>query len=164
MVPKSSQNLSQIDFRGGLEATLEQPVCRSCPSTSFLLILVNFGTPFGDQFGVISGILLIVFLLIFWHLFFHKIIDKSSKKVKYFRNLLKIWPWVDFLWFSVHRVFERPYSVFALFHWFALLQTARKTYFRKHFSVLFENPILAWLRDDKFMICIFVVVSIGNVF
>jgi len=61
MVPKSTPNLSKIDFRGGREATLEPPVCRGCPKTSFLMILLNFGTPFGDQFSVMLGILFFVF-------------------------------------------------------------------------------------------------------
>ena len=65
MVPKSSQNLSKIDFRGGLEATLEPLVCRGCPKTSFLMILLNFGTPFGDQFWVILGIFFFCFVMIF---------------------------------------------------------------------------------------------------
>ena len=53
MVPKSSQNLSEIELWEGLEATLEPPVCRGCPKTSFLTILLCFGTPFVDQFWVI---------------------------------------------------------------------------------------------------------------
>ena len=57
-----------------------------------------------------------------------------------FRNLLKIWPWIDFLWFSVHRVFKRPYRVFAIFHSFALLQTARQTYFLGTFFDTFREP------------------------
>ena len=61
--------------------------------------------------------------------FFHTITQKSSKRYpKYFLNSLQIWPWVDFLGFFVHPVFERPYSVFAIFYWCDLLQTARKTY------------------------------------
>ena len=47
---------------------------------------------------------------------------------KWCQNLAKIWPWVEFFWFSVHRVFERPYNVFTTFHWLALLQSAGKTH------------------------------------
>ena len=54
---------------------------------------------------------------------------------KWCQNLAKIWPWVDFFWFSVHRVFERPYSVFAIFHWFALLQFARKTHQKQAWKI-----------------------------
>ena len=65
-------------------------------------------------------------------LFFTQKTQKSSKRhKKCSKNQVKISPWVDVFWFSVHRVFERPYTVFATFYWFALLQTARKTY-KKH--------------------------------
>ena len=67
------------------------------------------------------------FRWIFWKFFFHKKTQNLQKRYqKYSLNSLQIWPWVDFLWFFVHPVFERPYSVFAIFHWFESLQTQEK--------------------------------------
>ena len=67
------------------------------------------------------------FRWIFWKFFFHKKTQHLQKRYqKYSLISLKIWPWVDVLWFFVHPVFERPYSVFAIFHWFESLQTQEK--------------------------------------
>ena len=76
IVPKPIQNR----FLRSLEATLEPPVCRGCPKTSFFTILLNFGTPFGDRFWVILGIIFLCFFMIFLTLFFSQNNGKICKK------------------------------------------------------------------------------------
>ena len=98
----------------------------------------------GLKKGMIPDQFFIFFSMIFTTLFFSQKNAKVYKKLpKWCQRLAKIWPLVDFFWFSVHRVFERPYNVFAIFHWFALLQIARKTH-QKHAwkSHAFYNNIL----------------------
>ena len=56
IVSKWSQNLSNLDPEGGLEATWEPPLKQDASKTSFLTILVPFWDALWDQFGVIFGI------------------------------------------------------------------------------------------------------------
>ena len=57
MIPKWSQNLSEIDPGGALEATWEPPLKQGASKTSFLMILAPIWDPLWDQFGLILGIM-----------------------------------------------------------------------------------------------------------
>ena len=62
-VPKSSQNLSEIDPGRGLEVTWEPPLKQGASKTSLLMILAPFWDPSWDNVGFILGIML---LNMFW--------------------------------------------------------------------------------------------------
>ena len=57
MVPKWSQNLSQIDPGGALDATWEPPLKQGALRTSRLMILSPIWDPIWDQFGLSVGII-----------------------------------------------------------------------------------------------------------
>ena len=56
MVPKWSQNLSEIDPGGGLEATWKPPLKQGASKSSCLMMFAPFWDPLWDQFGLILGI------------------------------------------------------------------------------------------------------------
>ena len=57
MVRKLSQDTSQIDLEGALEAAWEPPLKQGASKISFLTMLASFWEPLWDQFGVIWGII-----------------------------------------------------------------------------------------------------------
>ena len=59
MLPKCSQNLSEIDPGGALEATWEPPLKQGASKTSFLMSLAPFWDRIWEQFGLFLGIILL---------------------------------------------------------------------------------------------------------
>ena len=134
MVPTWSQNLSQIDPGGGLEATWEPSLKQGAPKTSFLMILAPFWDPLWDQFGLI---LCIIFLMFFWSGFL--------------MALASIWaPQTPPKWDPRGGQNQNMKIIdFAVIYY--TLTTFRGLE-NRHFLMFFWNPILGWLLEPILVI------------